>query len=490
MRIIFLFLLHITYFIILFFRMSHKKDRMKTSKLSSTVLDYYYKYGQNRDLEKFLRMKRSTSKSSSDSSFKNNESSNYAGDSRRITKSMDKLNLNDGKSKSKDESEQRAVKSNEDGPKEKKKSNEEHQIRIEKRSEQHFKGKSKSKSYNVNLESCIEINLPSSTSLPTLPTTPIIDSSSKSIQIPKLTSSETQTNPLLSKPMLQSTSVQTNASSSAAKAMVKSDREQIKHKQDSIQETSPASSVASAKVRLEWDSMADIGYNRIIDFKSRSNSNLTTFEKSALTKFFAKRGLNFDDKFLILAPADNTSPLQKREFTQSAIEMREAHRISKDLSKLSPSTNKKLWEKALDKYREKYKKSNSNATSGIDTTNFMSMSTAPHHSTPLPLDNSNNSRFSEPLNNPMPKPIERELEKPRVELIENWCQTSSSINGEPIDIQIEQPQISHVSRSVQIEIGKQKSQIFYFSCVSKHFIFNSFSRQNKYTYQPKKMMTI
>lgn len=441
--------------------MSHKKDRMKTSKLSSTVLDYYYKYGQNRDLEKYLRMKRSTSKSSSDSSLKNNDSSSYAGDSRRITKSMDKLDLIDGKSKSKDDSEQRAVKSTEDvcesgdGTKQKKKSNETDQIRIEKRTEQHFKGKSKSKSYNVNLESCIEINLPSSTSLPTLPTTQIIDSNSKSIQIPKLASSETQTNPQPSKPMLQSTSVQTTPPSSVAKVMVKSDHEQIKQKHDSIQETSPASSVASAKVRLEWDSMADIGYNRIIDFKSQSNSNLTTFEKSALTKFFAKRGLNFDDKFLILAPPDNTSPLQKREFTQSAIEMREAQRISKDLPKLSPSTNKKLWEKALEKYRDKYKKSKSNATSGIDTTHFMSMSTAPHHSTPLPLDNSNN--LSEPLNNPMPKPIERQLAKPRVELIENWCQTSSSINVEAIGIQVEQPPISHVSRSVQIEIGKLKS---------------------------------
>lgn len=440
--------------------MSHKKDRMKTSKLSSTVLDYYYKYGQNRDLEKYLRMKRSTSKSSSDSSLKNNESSSYIGDSRRIIKSMDNVSSIDGKSKSKDDSDQIAEKPTKvvcdagDATKVKKKSNENDQIRIEKKTEQHFKGKSKSKSYNVNLESCIEINLPTSSSLPTLPMTQTIDSNSKSIEIPKFTSSETQTHPNLSNPMLKSTSVQTTPPSSVSKAMGKSDREQIKQKHDSIQETSPASSVASAKLRLEWDSMADIGYNRIIDFKSQSNSNLTTFEKSALTKFFAKRGLNFDDKFLILAPADNTSPLQKREFTQSAIEMREAQRISKDLPKLSPSTNKKLWEKALEKYRDKYKKSKSNATNAIDTIHFMSMSTAPHHSTPLSIDTRNKSQFSDPSNNPMPKPIERDLDKPRVELMENWCQTSSSINVEAIGIQVEQPQISQGSRSVQTEIGR------------------------------------
>ncbi|XP_055315267.1 formin-J-like [Sitodiplosis mosellana] len=437
--------------------MSHKKDRMKTSKLSSTVLDYYYKYGQNRDLEKYLRMKRSTSKSSSDSSLRNYESSNYTADSKRIAKSMDKLDLSDGKSKPTDDSGRRTVKSTEDvcesgdGPKEKPKSNEKNQIKIEKKTQQQFKSKSKSKSYNLNLESSIEINLPSSTSMPTLPTTQTIDSIPKRAQIPKLESSGTQTNAFLSKPMQRSTSVQV-ASPSSAKAIVKSEREQMKKTQDSIQETSPASSVASAKVRLEWDSMADIGYNRIIDFKSQSNSNLTTFEKSALTKFFAKRGLNFDDNFLILAPADNKSPLQKREFTQSAIEMREAQRIRKELPKLSPSTSKKLWETALEKYREKYRKSKSDATSGIDTTHFMSLSTAPHHSTPLPIDTSNSGRFSdEPSNHEIQKPIESKPGKPQVELIEKWCQTSS-IDVEAIGIQVEQPQFSRISRSVQYEI--------------------------------------
>lgn len=441
--------------------MSHKKDRMKTSKLSLTVLDYYYKYGQNRDLEKYLRMKRNTSKSSSDSSLRNYESSNYTSDSQRITKSMEKLNLSDGKSRSKDDSDQRMAKSTDDvcesgdGRKPKKKSPDKNAIKIEKKTQQQFKGKSKSKSYNLNLESSIEINLPSSTSLPTLPTTQIIDSIPKMTRIPQLESCETQTDPFLSKPMQQSTSVQVTPPA-VAKDVIKSGHEEMKQIPDINQETSPASSVASAKVRLEWDSMADIGYNRIIDFKSQSNSNLTTFEKSALTKFFAKRGLNFDDNFLILAPVDKKSPLQKREFTQSAIEMRDAQRIRKELPKISPSASKQKWEKALVKYREKYTKPKSQATSGIDITHFMSMSTAPHHSTPLPINISDDSRLCDDMSNQLiEKPIEHIPVKPKIELFEKWCQTSS-IDVEAIGIQVEQPQICHVSKSVQIEIGNEK----------------------------------
>lgn len=63
-----------------------KNDKTKHLKLSSTVLDYYYKYGENRDLEKYLRFKRSTNKSSSDSSSRTNEYSSLRSNYERITK--------------------------------------------------------------------------------------------------------------------------------------------------------------------------------------------------------------------------------------------------------------------------------------------------------------------------------------------------------------------------------------------------------------------
>lgn len=457
-------------------KMLNKKDKLKTSKLSSTVLDYYYKYGQNRDLEKYLRLKRqSTSKSSSDSSLKNFTGADSTSDSRRITKSMEKLDLSGRKTHSEDDSARRATKSTDhvakssrDESKAKQSTSDNKPIKIEKKTQQQFSGKSKSKSYNFNMESSIEINLPTNTSLPTLPTMQTIDSISKPTQTLQLESSETQTEPFQIRTAGPSTSVEQTPPTATAVER-KSDRK--KSTQENLPDTSPASSVASAKVRLEWDSMADIGYNRIIDFKSQSNTNLTTFERSALTKFFAKRGLHFDDNLVILAPADSKSPLQKREFTQSAIEMRDAQKIRKELPKLSPSTNNQLWERALCKYRQKYGKSRSDGNSGIDTTQFI----APHHSTPLPGDFSKSSRIDDEYPNQSNETTIGTIpEKPIVQRFEKWCQTSS-IDVEAIGIQVEQPQIKRISKSVQIEIGK----IFLFFNFKIAMIMKSMIFQNK-----------
>lgn len=511
--------------------MSNRKDRMKTSKLSSTVLDYYYKYGQNRDLEKYLRLKRqSTSKSSSDSSLKN-----YAGadspplDCKRITKSMEKLNLSDRKIQFTDEDDQNAPQSSggagkssdtinpesnelyRDKSKDKQKFNESKPIKIEKKTQQQWKCKSKSKSYNFNLESSIEINLPTTSSMPILPVstqTIDIDSSEKQFRTtaPQLESSETQTEAISTEPgpsHVNTFSVERKVDhvkpavdEAAAATVVAPATTPVT---EMVQETSPASSVASAvKSRLEWDSMADIGYNRFIDFKSQSNSNLTTFERSALTKFFAKRGLNFDDNLVILAPpassttiTDSKSPLQRRKFTQSAIEMREVKKIQADLNastkKLSPTTDKQLWERALLKYREKYgqislkmhKHRNISATGGVDggggggagSTDTTQFTIPPHHSTPLPSDMSKTtSQYStdelSARSKNTPIKIDDSIKKPTKlpsppspppppQRIEKWCQTSS-VDVEAIGIQVEeqQPQIQRVSKSVQIEIGK------------------------------------
>lgn len=499
--------------------MANKKDRMETSKLSSTVLDYYYKYGQNRDLEKYLRLKRqSTSKSSSDGSLRNYASADSSMlDCKRITKSMEKLNLSDRKIRFDDKDDENHSKS--DGGEKpsttaknpEPKLHEPQPIKIEKKTQQQWKGKSKSKSFNFNVESSIEINLPSTSSMPILPMptqTTDISSDRKScpIEVPQLESSETQTDTIPIEPTpseaLPSKPLKTPSNERAQPVEQKVDRMKataatgIKTPPtaEMVQETSPASSIASAvKSRLEWDSMADIGYNRFIDFKSQSNSNLTTFERSALTKFFAKRGLNFEDNLVILAPpaatstviADSKSPLQKRKFTQSAIEMREAQQIRADLTSatknLSPTTDKQLWERALMKYREKYGNisaklhihkvgSGSGATAdgsggSADTTQFTA---PPHHSTPLASDMSKMSQCSTDEFSGQSKstPIainasdKQELAttpKPPPQRIEKWCQTSS-IGVEAIGIQVEQEhsQIQHASKSVQIEVGEWK----------------------------------
>lgn len=446
--------------------MSHKKSQMKSSKLSSTVLDYYYKYGQNRDLEKYLRLKqRNSSKSSSDSSLKNFESSNFTPESRRNTKSLEKLDWNDSEANTK-ESEHLASKGGgnvfgaHSGTKQTDTTDGKSQIKIEKKTQQQIKSKTKSKSYNFNLESSIEINLPSSTSMPIV-SSQSTNTAPEEHKVLQLESCETQTEDFPLKQLVNLTEKSQPTPERATK-ITKLTPESAKQAEESVQETSPASSIASAKIRLEWDSMADIGYNRIIDFKSQSNRNLTTFEKSALTKFFAERGLNFDDNLLILASADSRSPLQKRNFTQSAIEMRDAHRIKKELPKISPTKNKQLWEKALAKYRNKYQNndpkpeantSKSEGTSGIDSKQFMSLSMAPHHSTPLTLNANNNSQLSDEHSHQIEaNPVDESLKKPKVDTIEKWCQTSS-VDVEAVGIQVEPPQVNLISKYVQIEIG-------------------------------------
>lgn len=445
--------------------MPNKIDRMKKSKLSSTVLDYYYKYGQNRDLEKYLRLKRcNSSKSSSDcSSTKNIECNNLSGESERAAKSLEKLNLSDRKSKQKT-GENRETKSSDNLSDNSKATNSQtkksdgHRIKIEKKTRETIKGKSKSKSYNLNLESSIEINLPPSCSMPILPFQKENETNKQSTQTFFYETTETQTEVyspkrLEAKP-LEMASEQKSLEKPIVPARISAPpplvAEEPKSLTDNIQESSPASSVASAKVRLEWDSMADIGYNKIIDFKSQSNSNLTTFEKNALTKFFAKRGLNFDDNLVIVASPDKLSPLQKRKFTQSAIEMREAKQLQSSMKDASPLSNKQLWENALVKYRQKYGKekrieamaaknapvSTQMVPNTTDSIRFTSLAEA-NHSTPV----AGTSAESKSKN--------LEIEVAKLSLIEKACQTAV-IDVEAIGVQVEQPSVSQATKSVQI----------------------------------------
>lgn len=445
-----------------------KSDKTKHSKLSSSVLDYYYKYGENRDLEKYLRLKRSTSKSSSDSSSRNNEYSSLRFDYERITKSMDKLHLPEhlhGKniiSRETQSTENISEATNQS--QEKKPSNDnENRIKIEKKAQQTIKSKSKSKSYNLNLESSIEVTLPPSHSLSKELSAASNQSPTKNVSLEtthtqneefspmnRQNSSHTQTDATPSG--LEQSSIE-NQKHKRSESVEKSRKDGALRVEESILETSPASSVASAK-RLEWDSMADIGYNRIIDFKSQSNSNLSTFEKNALTKFFAKRGLNFDDNLVIIAPCDKRSPLQKRKFTQSAVEMRETKKYTSEPNKLSPATSKHLWKRAIDKYREKYgkpKNVSSGSTSGIDSMQFMSLSMAPHHSTPVAEEV--NRR---PTHQIISKKalMQDKCENTEPERVEKSCQTGG-MQFETIGIQVDEQRINHTSRPVQTDIGNE-----------------------------------
>lgn len=448
----------------------HKRDKVKGSKLlSSTVLDYYYKYGQNRDLEKYLRLKRSNSKSSSESSSRAAEFSNFPSDCDRITKSMERLHLPEYKLNEK-KAKEREIKSSENICDQDNKSEATtNRIKIQKKAQQMVK--KKSKSYNLNLESSIEVSLPPSHSLPTL----VQPQQSPTQTTPQkhifFETSHTQTDEITPQSkkhsIFESSCTQTDAVTPAdsdknlsrkenqpeSLSIEKSKKDSLKKFDESIPDTSPASSVASAKIRLEWDSMADIGYNKIIDFKSQSNSNLSTFEKNALTKFFAKRGLNFDDNLVIIAPCDKRSPLQKRKFTQSAVEMRETKQMAANGKNLSPTMNKQLWEKAIDKYRLKYgkpKKIDSDAsTSGFDSMQFMSLSMAPHHSTPV--TSKTNIEQNSRAQTDKPKTQDK-CENTEPERLEKSCQTAG-VYFETIGVQVDEPKVVCATKPVQTDTG-------------------------------------
>lgn len=467
-----------------------KNDKTKHLKLSSTVLDYYYKYGENRDLEKYLRFKRSTSKSSSDSSSRTNEYSSLRSNYERITKSMDKLHLSENPREKDIKS--RKTKSTENIPEttnqsqtENASNDNENRIKIEKKAQHTVQSKSKSNLYNLNLESSIEVTLAPSHSLPTL--SKVFSAASNKSQTKNVSLETTHTQTEEFSPMhrqhsfMDSSHTQTDAQKCGLEqstiekpklkksiSIGKSRKDGTLRVEESILETSPTSSVASAK-RLEWDSMADVGYNKLIDFKSQSNSNLSTFEKNALTKFFAKRGLNFDENLVIIAPCDKRSPLQKRKFTQSAVEMRETKKYTSESNELSPATSKHLWERAIDKYREKYgkpKNTASKSTIGIDSMQFMSLSMAPNHSTPVAVEI--NKRLVDPL---IAKKalMQDKCENTEPERVEKSCQTGG-IEFETVGTQADEQRITRTSKLVQTDIGNEnKNQL-----ISKRFLSSLF----------------
>lgn len=434
---------------------TEKKLFMKKSNLSSTVLDYYNKFGQNRDLEKYLRLRRqNSSKSSSDGSLYNFERTNSAAEAERVRKSLQKLNVSEESgAKVADRSLLPEKNVAETSASVKDKSSGQasaaagEQIKIQKV----LRKKSKSKSYNVSMESNIEINMPPplpSYSLPELANKVDINASDLLEPMPtrlQFQTSETQTiDPLLG--ALPQTSKIVEPIVQQVVAQVEDAIAKRIPADECAAETSPASSIASAKMRLEWDSMADVGYNRIIDFKSKSNSNLSTFEKDALTKFFARRGLNFDDNLVIIASPDERSKLQKRKITKSVIEMRQKsdnehwHSLAKlernkkpDGKQAVPRSGRGHWKTALMKYQQKYGQIVTADETLQPPSDSLQLSLPQGQSTPFAIEASSKSAIRE-------NPIDSER-------VEKSCQTSLSLP------KVDRKQ-SVVSVGIQIDIGE------------------------------------
>lgn len=437
---------------------TEKKLLMKRTNLSSTVLDYYNKFGQNRELEKYLHIRRqNSSKSSSDGSLYNFErkNANTAAETERVRNSLQKLNVSEEEGAQFAEGNTPAEPTAGTSASLKDKSlgqssasaGASEQIKIQKI----LKKKSKSKSYNVSMESNIEINMPPpppSYSLPELVNKVDIVSADTPRPKPKqlqFQSCETQTvlpmpEEVIPSPTREKSIVQ-QVVAQVEDIVVKT----TKPIDECIVETSPASSIASAKMRLEWDSMADVGYNRIIDFKSKSNSNLSTSEKDALTKFFARRGLNFDDNLVIIASPDDRTKLKKRKITKSAIEMRQKsdneswHSLSRSARKSQQDEEQAIsrssrghWKTALMKYQEKYGRIVAGDETLQPPSDSLQLSLPQGQSTPFAIDASSKSEIKDD-----PVVCER---------VEKSCQTSLSLPKSD-------RKHSVASVGIQIEIG-------------------------------------
>lgn len=389
---------------------SDEHSKKKSSSLSSTILDYYNKYGQNRDLEKYLRFRKYGRSSSGESSslhlspehpdiveakslenlsiihsnldFNNKlqkSRSNESLSTKKSARNTDEKILS-GKpkelSKSADEGQtHKQLTENASSPKVE-------DVKIQIKNAHKSKRK---KSYNVNMESNIEISFPqpnqiiyrtisnpeifpTNNVLSTVPVRSILESSETQTDFSLIATSDTNKTEFPETP-LRPLKKQTNLKCPPVVA-------------EDVRPTSAASSSASIsnKQRLEWDSMADVGYDKSTEASSKSlDYSLTTFERATLKKFFAERGLSFDENIIVVGTKKMTN-IQKLNTQEQEVKDREncdflktkqtkdkwenafrkileekhtAESVKK--SKSEPSiAGRQLWESALKKFRYKY----------------------------------------------------------------------------------------------------------------------------------------
>lgn len=110
---------------------------------------------------------------------------------------------------------------------------------------------------------------------------------------------------------------------------------------DSTRDVSPVSSVASKGQRLEWDSLGDIGYNSSDKFYFCGAGDLNETEKRCLQKYFAKKGLNFDEKVVVVKNVQTPRKDGKK------VEQQQSDEQNKKMAK-------QKWQDVYQKYKEKY----------------------------------------------------------------------------------------------------------------------------------------
>ncbi|XP_035779001.1 uncharacterized protein LOC118459580 [Anopheles albimanus] len=315
---------------------SFRSNMAQSDRVTDLIMHYYLQHGRNRDLEKYLRLRRlsSATRSSSDGSLPNLcPGSGCAGSERSgAGRSMENLStlrqeaerqeLAEGEqsmhcknasagsgksvSKSSNSSAKQAGGEGEAVGGDAAKGVTVREKKVEQKSGRNF---------NFNLESVIEINLPppptitiagGAAAAPIVPPSIMCSQMAAAPVQPPASASEKRDRP--SRLVVHENSTQTPVTpeddpirpvvkpSSTSALPVGGNEETL----DSTKDLSPGSSVASNRQKLEWDSLGDIGYDSSERLQFCGAADLNETEKRCLQRYFARKGLTFDRSVVVV----------------------------------------------------------------------------------------------------------------------------------------------------------------------------------------------
>ncbi|XP_050068288.1 centrosome-associated protein Alms1a-like [Anopheles maculipalpis] len=294
----------------------------RSDRVTDLIMHYYMEHGRNRDLEKYLRLRRvsNVTRSSSDGSLpcldelQRRTACRSACDRSDVRKSMENLSTLRKKAEQQqlDESEKSlrnasaesaksvASKSSDKVGTDAGGSSDAKCVKVKETKVEHKSGRN----FNFNLESVIEINLPPPPTITLgVPTTSTVAPITYSQPEPLQTAPKQQVSPRV---VVHENSTQTAASEDdpirpVVKAHVPGTMEEPL---DSTKDLSPGSSIASNKQRLEWDSLGDIGYDSSERLQFCGAADLNETEKRCLQRYFARKGLTFDRSVIVVRQRD------------------------------------------------------------------------------------------------------------------------------------------------------------------------------------------
>ncbi|XP_058060302.1 uncharacterized protein LOC131210985 [Anopheles bellator] len=287
----------------------------QSDRVTDLIMQYYMQHGRNRDLEKYLRLRRlsNATRSSSDGSLpgldelqRRTMGAGCAAERSGVGRSMENLSTLRKQAERQElaEGEQSLRNASGESAKSVAKSDAEQQPSASKGvtvREKKVEQKS-GRNFNFNLESVIEINLPPPPTISIGPgltsVAPITYGQLASVQ--PVGAADAGKEP--SRLVVHENSTQTPGQEDApirpvVKPSVPAGNEDPL---DSTKDLSPGSSIASNRQKLEWDSLGDIGYDSSERLQFCGAADLNETEKRCLQRYFARKGLTFDRSVVVV----------------------------------------------------------------------------------------------------------------------------------------------------------------------------------------------